>query len=162
MSQKAFFYVDGIQAKGAWIDLADINDWDDILTELVSQEFCDENYDDGILVADTEGNLAAHFLDKYDSFDLMGFIEASDSDIDEEAVAAYLSCFSSWDKSDFESRYYGKHDSDVEFVCNVVLEGTFDVDSLPAYIGAHIDWEGVARDIMMDFYADNGHYFADY
>ena len=78
---------------------------------------------------------------------------------DAEALKAYVDIFhiDYADMDDFEERYCGKWESDEDFVQDL-LETTGDIpESLPNYI--HIDWEGTARDIMMDYATDNDHYF---
>lgn len=56
-----------------------------------------------------------------------------------------------------EDSYSGKWDSDEDFAQDLV-ESCGDIPrNLPCYI--HIDWEGTARDIMMDYSEENGHYF---
>jgi len=59
--------------------------------------------------------------------------------------------------SDFEEAYSGEWSSDEDFVQDL-LESCGDLPKdLPAYI--HIDWESTARDIMMDYFEVDGHYF---
>lgn len=56
-----------------------------------------------------------------------------------------------------EEAYQGEYTSDEEFV-QQLLEDTGEIPKdFPAYI--HIDWEGTARDIMMDYFEENGYYF---
>ena len=58
---------------------------------------------------------------------------------------------------DIDECYNGAWDSDEDFV-QQLLEDTGDLPSdLPHYI--HIDWESTARDVMMDYCENNGHYF---
>lgn len=60
-------------------------------------------------------------------------------------------------KESADEAYIGHYDSDEEFV-QQLLEDTGDLPKdLPAYI--HIDWEWTAKEIMMDYSDDNGHYF---
>lgn len=59
--------------------------------------------------------------------------------------------------SDFEEAYNGKWDNDEDFVEDL-LDSCGDLPKdLPAYI--HIDWEATAKDIMMDYFEIEGHYF---
>ena len=56
-----------------------------------------------------------------------------------------------------EEAYQGKYESDEDFT-QQLLEDTGDIPKdLPAYV--NIDWEGTARDIMMDYGEDSGYYF---
>jgi antirestriction protein len=82
---------------------------------------------------------------------------------DEEVVRAYieLGITASEDAQEIADEiseaYQGEHRSDEDFVQSL-LEDTGELPKdLPHYI--HIDWESTARDIMMDYSAENGHYF---
>ena len=59
--------------------------------------------------------------------------------------------------SDVEECYSGKWASDAEFVQNELEETGCLPDDLPLYV--HIDWESTARDVMMDYTEEGGHYF---
>ena len=85
-------------------------------------------------------------------------VEANNWDI--EAVEAFLE-LGEYDNGleYFEESYSGKWNSDEEFVQDMLESvGTIPED-LPPYV--HIDWEWTAKDIMMDYSEDNGHYFRD-
>ena len=74
----------------------------------------------------------------------------------EKALEAAVSLGVSWNIYD-DFNYEGRHDSDEEFV-KELLDGTGDIPhDLPSYI--YIDWERTARDIMMDYSVEAGHYF---
>jgi len=77
----------------------------------------------------------------------------------EDAVNAYIEIVGKdyAEPDDFDEAYQGQWDSDEDFVQNL-LENTETIPAdLPAYI--YIDWEATARDVMMDYSEDNGHYF---
>jgi antirestriction protein len=58
---------------------------------------------------------------------------------------------------DIDEAYNGYYKDDEEFT-QELLESYGDIPSnLPGYV--HIDWESTARDIMMDYSEDSGHYF---
>lgn len=82
--------------------------------------------------------------------------------ISEEALQAYKDAGLAYenDFSDFEESYQGKYSSDEDFT-QELLENCGDMPKdLPAYI--HIDWEGTARDIMMDYTEQDGYYFRNF
>lgn len=58
---------------------------------------------------------------------------------------------------DVDEAYCGEWRSDEEFVENLIEDTEPSIKDLPPYI--YIDWERTARDIMMDYGEDNGHYF---
>ena len=55
-----------------------------------------------------------------------------------------------------EEAYQGEWASNKDFVQDL-LEETGEIPELPFYV--YIDWERTARDIMMDYLEDSGHYF---
>ena len=59
-----------------------------------------------------------------------------------------------------EEAYHGKHPSDEDFVQELVEQTGGIPKGLPSYIA--IDWERTARDIMMDYYEIDGHYFRSF
>ena len=91
---------------------------------------------------------------------------AEDHNIEEDVVTAYREFIGDkyFDEEEDENlgeeideAYQGEWASDEEFVQDLV-EGIGDLPrDLPFYI--HIDWEGTARDIMMDYGEVDGHYF---
>ena len=80
---------------------------------------------------------------------------------EQEALEAYIEVVGEEyaELSGFEDAYNGEWDSDEDFVQNLIEEIGGIPESLPGYI--HIDWEGTARDVMMDYSEENGHYFRD-
>jgi len=58
---------------------------------------------------------------------------------------------------EFDEAYQGEWASDEEFVQELVEDCGDIPKDLPFYI--HIDWEGTARDVMMDYFEIEGHYF---
>ena len=62
-----------------------------------------------------------------------------------------------YDVEDFDEAYQGEWDNDEDFV-QELLEDTGSLPKdLPFYI--HIDWESTSRDVMMDYFEIEGHYF---
>ncbi|CAB4158459.1 ArdA Antirestriction protein [uncultured Caudovirales phage] len=166
MTNRAFYYVDGIPTKGIWVDLDEITDTDGVLEALASAGLIgrDEHdqpvYGGDLLVACTEGELTRHFLSRHDTFDLAGYIEAAeDADAlkaDQEEVAAYISHFGSWSRRTFEEARSGEWDSERAFAENHVDE-LWDV---PEHLQGYIDYDKVARDLFIDGYTfENGYVF---
>ena len=58
--------------------------------------------------------------------------------------------------SDMQEAYQGRYRSDEDFV-EQLLTDCGDLSTLPYYI--YIDCERIARDVMMDYFEINGHYF---
>lgn len=60
-----------------------------------------------------------------------------------------------------QERFAGEFENDEDFAYQT-LESLGNLDNLPPFISCHIDWSGVARDLMMDYYSANGYYFQAY
>lgn len=167
-TQQAFFYVDGIPTKGKWIDLEDVTDTDDVLRELAdaghvpTDDDGDPVYGGDLLVADTDGKLAAQFLGKYGSFDLSGAKECMDDcdsrRWDYDAAAAYIGHFGTWSRSGFGDAFRGEWDSEQAYA-----EEFFDehyLSEVPDSVKAYIDYEKFARDLFLDgFTFEDGYVF---
>ena len=169
MSNRAFFYVDGIPTKGIWIDIDSTTNTDDVLAALAEANLIPRNedgepeYGGDLLVADTEGDLArAFYKSRHDTLDLDGLVEAIDyceeHHTDEAAVAAYIDKQGQWGRSDFEDAYCGEYDSEVAYA-----EELFDecyLHDVPESVRFYIDYEKFARDLFItDYYFSNGYVF---
>lgn len=60
--------------------------------------------------------------------------------------------------TDCEDAYAGEWRNNEEFAENL-LEETEDLSRIPDLIRYNIDWSGLARDLMNDYFEVNGHYF---
>jgi len=76
-----------------------------------------------------------------------------DSYYEEDVFIAAVECDISF--YDVEECYEGEFRSDEEFVENL-LDSMGELN-VPSYV--HIDWEATARDIMMGYVENDGHYF---
>ena len=59
--------------------------------------------------------------------------------------------------SDMEEAYQGEYTSDADFVQQLLEDCGSIPSDLPAYI--HIDWDWTAKEVMMDYFEIDGHYF---
>ena len=82
---------------------------------------------------------------------------AEDKNWDIGAVRAYMDLRIEDNLDNFEEAYCGEWNSDEDFVRNLLDDIGTIPDDLPGYV--HIDWESTARDIMMDYSEECGHYF---
>ena len=166
MTDRAFFYVDGIPTKGMWIDLEDVADFDEVKEQLVEGGFITEDYDGDILVADIEGAIATQcYTSAHDYFDMTLYKSIMDDvdsgGLDEGAVAAYIDMqgITYWSITDFEDSYQGEADSEVAFA-EQLLEDCGDLDAIPESLRYYFDYEKYARDLFItDFYLTNGYVF---
>ena len=161
--ESAFFYVDGIPTKGAWLDLDWVNSWDDVRDRLSRQGITPRDYGGDILVADIEGALAkCCYSSSFDLFDLDQFIsmqeEISRGGFDSDAVAAFVGWYGSWDGDAFESAYMGRYDSEEEYA-QQYIDDTGLLDSVPENLRYYFDVKSFARDLFMDYYFDDGYVF---
>lgn len=83
--------------------------------------------------------------------------EFSIDESQEEACQAYLDATNAIDLADFEEAYQGEWRNDEAFVQNLLEETDTIPSDLPGYV--YIDWERTARNVMMDYSEENGHYF---
>jgi len=75
---------------------------------------------------------------------------------DEELIIEY--CKQGYSLADMDEAYQGEYNSDEDFAQNLAEDlGAVDKDlTWPMYC---IDWERAARELMMDYFEINGHYF---
>lgn len=154
--EQAFFYTDGIPTNGCWVELNEVDGWGDIVRALYEAGL--KNPDE-ILCADAE-DLASHFLSRYDSFDLAGYIACREdcSWAPLTAKAAYIDCFGSWDAQSFEDAYAGEWGCDLDLAEDFV-ESTGMLNSMPDNLRGYFDTEAFTRDLMLDYSESAGHYF---
>jgi antirestriction protein len=156
---QAFFYIDGIPTKGRWIDLETVGAWEDI-QEILSQAYPSSSIDE-VLCADVEG-LAKHFYaSSCDSFDLSAWLEfledKAGTHLSDEVIGAYFQNCGIASISDIEDAYYGEFSSDEDFAVDLLNScGDLDPDST---LANYFDYEKYARDLMYDFFEEDGHYF---
>ena len=73
----------------------------------------------------------------------------------EDIVQEYMQ--QGYDINTMEEAYQGIYTDDEDFVQTLVEDVGDMPKDLPCYI--HIDWEGTARDVMVDYFEIDGHYF---
>lgn len=116
-------------------------------------------------VVDHEGGIVGQFYSScggyWGSMDWAGLEEALDiidgSYYSEEVFLAGLACDIPMDK--IEEAYAGEHRSDEDFAEQLWEDWGY-LSELPEFCKYYIDWEAVARDLMINGYtSENGHYF---
>jgi antirestriction protein len=157
---QAFFYIDGIPTKGLWVDIDNVNGWEDV-SELLAVAFPDSVIDE-ILCADVEG-LARHFYaSNCDSFGMSEWVEfqeeRSSCYLSDEVIDAYFDNCGVSPLGDVEDSYLGEFSSDTDFAEDY-LDNTGDLAQIPENLRWYFDYEAFARDLMMDCFSSNGHYF---
>ena len=87
--------------------------------------------------------------------------------LDEDAYAGYadnlgedLLKVEDWAR-DAEDAYAGEFYNDEEFA-ESLIEETEDLNALPDVLRWNIDWAGVARDVMHDYFEESGYYFRNH
>ena len=159
----AFFYIDGIPTKGAWVELDSSTTWKDI-AQALREKFPGADSDE-ILCAGAEG-LADEFLSAYDSFELKSFSEwmgaVERSHLDPEIIAAYCSNLGEWTSegvTNAEECYAGTYDSDEEFAEDLADQLGL-LDQVPENLRYYFDFGRWANDLLMsDYFVNEGHYF---
>jgi len=162
--ERAFFYVDGIPTKGAWLELEALDSWHTVREALASRIHISKFYDGDILVADIEGVVAERcYSSSHDAFDLDRFHEiweeSTRQNLDPDAVAAFIGWYGSWDCNAFESAYMGTYESPEAFA-EQYLEDSGLLSEVPESLRYYIDVASFARDLFIDGYNfDDGFVF---
>ena len=88
-----------------------------------------------------------------------------DRDGDNRDYARYLFCNYLYHdtvlatEDDFEESYRGYFNSPEDFAKELV-EDCYDLKTtLPWFVLKHLDWDGIADELMADYWEDEGHYF---
>ena len=139
---------------GAWVDLTKFRDEDGFLTHCKALHKDEE--DPELMFQDFEEFPKRYYSESYINSDLWEWLALDNNEKD--ILEAYLECFG-YDGTieDAMDAYQGQYDSDIDFTMEL-LESCGDIPKdLPSYV--HIDWEGTARDIMMDYSSANSFYF---
>lgn len=165
MNNQAFFYIDGIPTKGAWIDLDTITEWDEVRAELAKHLSIDAGNIDEVLCADVEG-LPRHFYasncDGFSMTEWADFKEQLDAThLDEEVIDAYLDNMGAYggvDISNIEDAYQGEYDDFTDFAYRL-MEDTGELGSIPESLRSYFDYEKFGHDLSYDFFESNGHFF---
>lgn len=151
-------------ATGKWFDLADYSDKDDF--EEAAIEYAQEvlgDDDPELCFSDYETNFSKMDLisECYIDEKVWELLELDGHDF--EMLVAYASYYGYGDAvSDLleqaQDCYQGQYDSDEDFAQELLEECGY-LNDLPSFIECHIDWSGVARDLMMDYFESDGYYF---
>jgi antirestriction protein len=139
---------------GAWVDLTKFSNEDEFLD--YCKELHKDEEDPELMYQDFEEFPKRYYSESYINSDLWEWLALDDNE--KNILEAYLECFG-YDGTveDAMDAYQGQYESDIDFTMEL-LESCGDIPKdLPSYI--HIDWEGTARDIMMDYSSHNGFYF---
>ena len=140
--------------QGAWVDLTKFSDEEEFLDHC--KELHKDEEDPELMYQDFEEFPKRYYSESYINSDLWEWLALDDNE--KNILEAYLECFG-YDGTieDAMKAYQGKYTNDIDFTMEL-LESCGDIpQDLPSYI--HIDWEGTARDIMMDYSSANNFYF---
>ena len=136
-----------------WIN-TQLEDYEDeALVETYREEITNGDYE----IVDAEG-----FVNSFCCFSHWGSCDWSeykaflDEDEDKDMLIAGIACGIPLKR--IAEVCCGQADSDEDFARETV-ESCYNMDDWPSFLVYHIDWEGVARDVMMDYLTDNGYYF---
>lgn len=153
-------------ACGKWFDLTDYSEKDNFLeaaTQYARQELGDndpelcfpdyegEAFLDGKLYSECSLSKAIFDIISLDSSDyalLLAYTNATGEDITD--VADQL--------SRAQDYVVGEYEDDEAFAYEMVSD-SYNLDDMPGFLTCHINWSGVARDLMMDYVSADGYYF---
>ena len=151
---------------GAWIAPGDYEDLEAFL------KACSELHRDEppgmreFMFQDIEGVPGRLYDESYFSEELFAYCKAWDEASDPDALEAYAELFDIPDGSDsddilddFGELYHGYYDSD-EDAFYEMAEEEMDITKVPDWVRGYFDYEGYARDMMINYYEEcNGYYF---
>jgi antirestriction protein len=165
MNNQAFFYIDGIPTKGAWIDMDDITEWEQVKEQLANHLKIDAGNIDEILCSDIEGLPRHFYASNCDSFSMTEWADFKEqleaTHLDAEVIEAYLDNMGAYggvDISDIEDAYYGEYDTFEDFVYQFV-EDTCILEGMDDSVRGYFDYEKYGRDLSHDYFESNGHIF---
>ena len=78
-------------------------------------------------------------------FDWADYVSRPQAHI-EEATEAYIDVYGSWDRADFEDRYYGHFDSEEDFAENYLDDIGWDID-----LSSYFDYDRFGEDLLNDY-----------
>ncbi|ANF51189.1 antirestriction protein [Chryseobacterium glaciei] len=151
---------------GKWLNLSDYSDYDELLTAMYELHF-DES-DPEFMFQDYEapkffinqGLISECHISK-DIYEIAEKI--NDSDLDFDIIEAYVDCRGNYFQNiqglldEVSESYSGEHNSDEDFVQEMLEQDGSIPENLPSYI--YIDWTSTARHLMYDYSTSNGYYF---
>ena len=166
-------YNNGTQFEfGHWVDLDQFDSSDDLILYIKKHfEEADKKSPlpcgtqrEEIMITDFEGFPESLYSESMDFDQLFNYFDAvEDSSFDLEVIEAYaeLGSYSLNDLDAFfealKESYYGKFSNDEEFAEDTAENFGFEQPNEWPY--NCIDWERAARDLMIDFNEQDGHYF---
>jgi len=150
-------YNDG-NLNGAWVDMTKIADREDF-NDLIKAIHADEE-DPEYMFQDWQSIPDKFIGESWLSDEWFEYCEATDDmdDNEREAYAAYCKAASDTDVERFREAYAGQFDSDEDFAENMADQLGL-IDESAAWPNNCIDWERAARELMYDYFEQDGHYF---
>lgn len=79
-------------------------------------------------------------------FDWADYVSSSRVVHSEEATEAYIDVYGSWDRHDFEDRYYGHFDSEEDFAEDYLDSISWDID-----LSSYFDYDRFGEDLLSDY-----------
>lgn len=142
---------------GMWVELNGLEDVEEF------EEFCayihSDEEDPELMILDYENFPRDYYEESYDRDLMEKAIEwANMEEDDRDLLEAYMEARSESDATidDAREAYVGQYDSDEEFAECLYTDLGYEV---PDWLQCHIDWEGLARDLMFDYSEAKGYYF---
>ncbi len=151
-------YNDG-DITGLWIDLTTFEDYDLFISfcKALHADECDPELDAQDwerLPSGLKGDDLL-FEDKFEQlmeYNKLGIL------YDFDAVEAFVGYFDLNQLSEFEDRYCGKFDSELDYAYYIIDE-CYDLDKIMGHLSFYFDYRKFADDLFMDYYFDNGYVF---
>lgn len=143
---------------GAWVDMTEISDREDF--ENLCRELHSDEDDPEFMFQDWQ-NIAESLIsesglsDEYwGMHEALGTLSADEH----EAYQTFVKYTGNVSEEDFRDAYQGKFASDEDFVEDLADQLGLIPENQPWPLG-YIDWKRAARDLMMDYFEQDGYYF---
>ncbi len=123
----------------------------DVMSDELDGDYSDVDVDDiDVVVTDWDG-IPSVFQD----FESLEELADYNGHYDIDVLEAAYNCDIQF--ADVDETYSGEFRDDEEFTEQLLTDCGDIPDTLPVYL--YIDWERTARDVMMDYTEDSGHYY---
>jgi len=143
--------------EGKWLDLEDYDSKEEFYE--ACQELHKDESDPEFMFQDWEGIPEDYISESGIDEEFWTVFLPAVNEHGAEAVEAYCSIFGDFNESDFQDRYYGEYESEIDYAYEYI-ESTGMLNDVPKTLQNYFDYEGFARDLFLcDLTIFNGHVF---
>lgn len=138
---------------GKWLDLEDYADWDEFMD--ACRELHEDEDDPEFMFQDHEGVPECFIGESYVKPELWDYL---DSRVDDDVKAAYMASNDEWDEVRCNESYIGEFRSDTDLAYQIADDHGI-LSQIPENLQCYFDFGAYGRDLRLDVYEQDGHYF---